>query len=81
MKNVEIFCKIKKRKILKFGDMLFVYFGIIGFCVFIMFFYINKIIEKEKVELNIDFLLNLSIDEIFSIIRVFLNKNVLNNFK
>lgn len=81
MKNVEISCKIKKRKISKSGDMLFAHFGITGPCVLIMSSYINKIIEKEKVELNIDFLPNLSTDEISSIIRAFPNKNVLNNLK
>ncbi|UWD47358.1 NAD(P)/FAD-dependent oxidoreductase [Clostridioides difficile] len=81
MRNVEISCKIKKKKILKSGDMLFAHFGITGPCVLIMSSYINKIIEKDKVELNIDFLPNLDVNEISNIIREFPNKNILNNLK
>lgn len=81
MKSVEISCKVKKKKIAKTGDMLFAHFGITGPCVLIMSSYINKIIEKEKVELNIDFLPNLNADEISSIIREFPNKNIINNLK
>lgn len=81
MRNVEISCKIKKKKISKSGDMLFTHFGITGPCVLIMSSYINKIIEKDKVELNIDFLPNLDVSEISSIIREFPNKNILNNLK
>ncbi|MDB0441166.1 NAD(P)/FAD-dependent oxidoreductase [Clostridioides difficile] len=81
MRNVEISCKIKKKKISKSGDMLFAHFGITGPCVLIMSSYINKIIEKDKVELNIDFLPNLDVSEISSIIREFPNKNILNNLK
>lgn len=81
MRNVEISCKIKKKKISKSGDMLFAHFGITGPCVLIMSSYINKIIEKDKVELNIDFLPNLDVSEISNIIREFPNKNILNNLK
>lgn len=81
MKNVEISCKIKKKKISKTGDMLFAHFGITGPCVLIMSSYINKTIDKEKVELNIDFLPSLNADEISSIIREFPNKNIINNLK
>lgn len=81
MRNVEISCKIKKKKISKSGDMLFAHFGITGPCVLIMSSYINKIIEKDKVELNIDFLPNLDVNEISNIIREFPNKNILNNLK
>ncbi|MCC0643169.1 MULTISPECIES: NAD(P)/FAD-dependent oxidoreductase [unclassified Clostridioides] len=81
MRNVEISCKIKKKKISKSGDMLFAHFGITGPCVLIMSSYINKIIEKDKVELNIDFLPNLDVNEISNIIREIPNKNILNNLK
>ncbi|MGX9756937.1 NAD(P)/FAD-dependent oxidoreductase [Clostridioides difficile] len=81
MRNVEISFKIKKKKISKSGDMLFAHFGITGPCVLIMSSYINKIIEKDKVELNIDFLPNLDVNEISNIIREFPNKNILNNLK
>ncbi|MCC0653552.1 NAD(P)/FAD-dependent oxidoreductase [Clostridioides sp. ES-S-0005-03] len=81
MRNVEISCKIKKKKISKSGDMLFAHFGITGPCVLIISSYINKIIEKDKIELNIDFLPNLDVNEISNIIREFPNKNILNNLK
>ncbi|MCC0637442.1 NAD(P)/FAD-dependent oxidoreductase [Clostridioides sp. ES-S-0001-02] len=81
MRNVEISCKIKKKKISKSGDMLFAHFGITGPCVLIISSYINKIIEKDKIELNVDFLPNLDVNEISNIIREFPNKNILNNLK
>ena len=36
LKDVEISCKIKKKKISKRGDMLFAHFGITGPCVLII---------------------------------------------
>ncbi|RDY22563.1 NAD(P)/FAD-dependent oxidoreductase [Romboutsia maritimum] len=81
MQGVEISCKVKKRKISKIGDMLFTHFGITGPCVLIISSYINKFIENEEIELNIDFLPSMSVDEISNILRKQLNKNVLNNLK
>lgn len=81
MQGVEISCKLKKKKISKIGDMLFAHFGITGPCVLIMSSYINKVIDNEEVELNIDFLPNISRDEISSRIRSNPNKNVINNLK
>lgn len=81
MQGVEISCKVKKRKISKVGDMLFTHFGITGPCVLIISSYINKFIENEDIELNIDFLPSMSVDEISDILRKQLNKNVLNNLK
>lgn len=81
MQKVEISCRIKKKKISKIGDMLFTHFGITGPCVLIISSYINKIIENEEVELNIDFLPETNIDDISKMIRSNPNKNVLNNLK
>ena len=55
LKGVEISCKLNKRKkISKRGDMLFSHFGITGPVVLIISSYINKLLEKEPVELTID---------------------------
>lgn len=80
-KNVELSCKIKKKKISKIGDLLFAHFGITGPVVLIMSSYINKILDKEEVELNLDILPNLSREEISKIIRENPNKNIANNLK
>ncbi|WP_455539319.1 NAD(P)/FAD-dependent oxidoreductase [Terrisporobacter sp.] len=79
-KNVELSCKIKKKKISKVGDLLFAHFGITGPVVLIMSSYINKVLE-EGVELNLDILPDISRDEISKIIRENPNKNIANNLK
>ena len=81
MKKVEISCKIKKKKISQIGDMIFTHFGLSGPCVLIISSYINKALESEDIQLNIDFLPTMSNDEISKIIRESLNKNILNNLK
>ena len=81
LKDVEISCKIKKKKISKRGDMLFAHFGITGPVVLIISSYINKILENEPVELNIDILPDVSRGEISKIIRENPNKNIANNLK
>ena len=81
LKDVEISCKIKKKKISKRGDMLFAHFGITGPVVLIISSYINKILENEPVELNIDILPDVSRGEISKIIRENPNKNISNNLK
>lgn len=81
MQNVEISCKIKKKKICKIGDMIFTHFGLSGPCVLIMSSYINKALVNDKIELNIDFLPNISEEEISNLLRSNPNKNVLNNLK
>ncbi|WP_297131470.1 NAD(P)/FAD-dependent oxidoreductase [Terrisporobacter sp.] len=81
LKDVEISCKIKKKKISKRGDMLFAHFGITGPCVLIISSYINKVLESEDVELNIDFIPDISGDELRKAIRENPNKNIVNNLK
>lgn len=81
MQNVEISSKIKKKKIAIIGDMLFAHFGLTGPGILKFSSHINKYIEENELELNIDFLPNTSSDEISNIIRENPNKNVLNNLK
>ena len=81
MQNVEVSCKIKKKKISIIGDMLFAHFGLTGPCVLKLSSHINKYIEENELELNIDFLPATSADEIVNVIRENPNKNVLNNLK
>ena len=81
LKDIEISCKMKKKKISKRGDMLFAHFGITGPCVLIISSYINKLLENEEVELNIDFVPEISKDELSKIIRENPNKNIVNNLK
>lgn len=81
MQNVEISCKIKKKKIAIIGDMLFAHFGLTGPAVLKFSSHINKYIDENDLELNIDFLPNISVDEISNTIRENPNKNVLNNLK
>lgn len=82
LKNVEISCKLNKRKkISKRGDMLFAHFGITGPVVLIISSYINKLLEKEPVELTIDCVPDISEEEIRKAIRENPNKNIANNLK
>ena len=79
--QVEISCKIKKKKFSIVGDMLFAHFGITGPCVLKMSSYINKLLLNGKVTLTIDTLPNISIEELSNMLRENPNKNVLNNLK
>ena len=81
LKGVEISCKLKKKKISKRGDMLFAHFGITGPVVLIMSSYINKTLENEPVELNLDILPDVTREELSKIIRENPNKNIANNLK
>ena len=81
MSGVNIFTKIKKKKISKTGDMIFTHFGISGPVVLIIDSYINKQLAGEHVEIFIDFLPNTSKDEIVNLIRSNPNKNIANNLK
>lgn len=81
MQNVEIYCKIKKKKISKTGDMLFAHFGLTGPCVLKLSSHITKYISENELELNIDFLPSKTNEEISNIIRENPNKNVINNLK
>ena len=80
-KGVELSCKIKKKKICKRGDLLFAHFGITGPVVLIMSSYINKTLENEPVELNLDILPDITREELSKIIRENPNKNIANNLK
>lgn len=81
MQNVEISCKIKKKKISIIGDMLFAHFGITGPGVLKFSSHINKYIEENELEINFDFVPNVSSEEISKVIRDNPNKNVINNLK
>ena len=81
MKDVLLTTKIKKKKIETQGDMIFTHFGISGPGVLKFSSYINKALDKGNVELSLDFLPNISKDEISKIIRENPNKNILTNLK
>lgn len=80
MKEVIISTMIKKKKIQRQGDMIFTHFGISGPGVLKFSSYINKILKDKEVEIKIDFLPEVSKDELSSIIRGN-NKSILNNLK
>ncbi|EPZ54073.1 HI0933-like family protein [[Clostridium] sordellii ATCC 9714] len=81
MKDVLLTTKIKKKKIETQGDMIFTHFGISGPGVLKFSSYINKALDNGNVELSLDFLPNISKDEISKIIRENPNKNILTNLK
>lgn len=81
LKEVVISGKVNKKKIEKQGDMIFTHFGISGPGVLKFSSYINKKIKEEEVSISIDFLSNISKDELSKIIRENPNKNILNNLK
>lgn len=81
VKNVEISCKIKKKKINQIGDMLFAHFGLTGPAVLKFSSYITKYIDENELDINLDFLPNTTSDEISKIIRENPNKNIINNLK
>ncbi len=80
MKEVVISTTIKKKKIQRQGDMIFTHFGISGPGVLKFSSYINKILKDREVDIQIDFLPNMSKEEISNIIRSN-NKSILNNLK
>ena len=81
MKDVIVSAKLKKKKIEKFGDMLFTHFGISGPAVLKLSSYITKALSEGEVEVSLDFLKDKSKDEISQIMRSNPNKTVLNNLK
>ena len=81
MKDVVVSAKLKKKKIEKFGDMLFTHFGISGPAVLKLSSYITKALSEREVEVSLDFLKDKSKDEISQIMRSNPNKTVLNNLK
>lgn len=81
MKEVVISTKVKKKKIESTGDMIFTHFGISGPAVLKFSSYITKILETQEVEINLDFLPQVSKEEISKTIRSNPNKNILTNLK
>lgn len=81
LKEVVISGKVNKKKIEKQGDMIFTHFGISGPGVLKFSSYINKKVKENEVSISIDFLSNISKDELSKIIRENPNKNILNNLK
>lgn len=81
MKEVVISTTIKKKKIQRQGDMIFAHFGISGPGVLKFSSYINKILKEKEVEIKLDFLPEISKDELSKIIRSNSNKSLLNNLK
>ena len=80
MKEVVISTMIKKKRIQRQGDMIFTHFGISGPGVLKFSSYINKILKDKEVEIKIDFLPEVSKNELSNIIRGS-NKSILNNLK
>ena len=80
MKEVVISTTIKKKKIQRQGDMIFTHFGISGPGVLKFSSYINKLLKDMEVKINIDFLPEVSKEELSSLIRSN-NKSILNNLK
>lgn len=81
MKDVVISAKVNKKRIEKFGDMLFTHFGISGPAVLKLSSYVSKALDDSEVEITLDFLKDKSKEEISKIIRSNPNKTVLNNLK
>ena len=81
MKEVIISTTIKKKKIQRQGDMIFTHFGISGPGVLKFSSYINKILKDKEVEIKLDFLPEISKNELSEIIRSNSNKSLLNNLK
>lgn len=81
MKEVIISTTIKKKKIQRQGDMIFTHFGISGPGVLKFSSYINKILKEKEVEIKLDFLPEISTNELSEIIRSNSNKSLLNNLK
>lgn len=80
MKEVIISTIIKKKKIQRQGDMIFTHFGISGPGVLKFSSYINKLLKDGEVDIKIDFLPDISKEELSKIIRGS-NKSILNNLK
>lgn len=81
MKDVVISTKVKKKKYEKIGDMIFTHFGISGPAVLKLSSYINKALDEGIVELTLDFLHNMSREEISNMMKQNMNKTVFNNLK
>ncbi len=82
LKDVEIIAKYNNKKIGGMrGDILFAHFGITGPAVLNISSFINRVVEKESVELRIDFIPEISKEEISKNIRENPNKTIYNNLK
>ncbi len=81
MKDVVVSAKLKKKKVEKFGDMLFTHFGISGPAVLKLSSYLSKALGEGEVEVNLDFLKDKTKEELSQLIRSNPNKTVLNNLK
>ena len=81
MKDVVVSAKLKKKKVEKFGVMLFTHFGISGPAVLKLSSYLSKALGEGEVEVNLDFLKDKSKDELSQLIRSNPNKTVFNNLK
>lgn len=81
MKDVRLTTKIKKKKIEKFGDMIFTHFGISGPGVLKISSYMNKALEEGELEITLDFLQDKSKDDISKIIKSNPSKLIINNLK
>ncbi|MGL5647172.1 MAG: NAD(P)/FAD-dependent oxidoreductase [Clostridium sp.] len=81
MKDVLIKAKVKKKKFEQRGDMIFTHFGISGPAVLKLSSYINKGLEEEEVILTLDFLPEISREELSKKMKENPSKDVLNNLK
>ncbi|CAH2213723.1 BaiN/RdsA family NAD(P)/FAD-dependent oxidoreductase [Tepidibacter aestuarii] len=82
LKNIKVSAKyFKNKKISMDGDILFAHFGLTGPVILNLSSYINKHLQDGSIELNLDFVPNVSKDEVRKIIRKNNNKSIYNNLK
>lgn len=82
MKEAVITAKVGKRKYSQQGDMLFAHFGVTGPGVLKISSYLNKALLKgEEVELTLDFLSEMSKEEVSKVIKSNPSKLIINNMK
>lgn len=82
LKNIKVSAKyFENKKISIEGDILFAHFGLTGPVILNLSSYINKYLQDGNIELNFDFVPNISKDEVRKIIRNNNNKSIYNNLK
>ena len=82
MKEAVITAKIGKKKYTQTGDMLFTHFGVTGPGILKISSYVNKALLKgEEVEITLDFLSDMSKDDVAKVIKSNPSKNIINNMK
>lgn len=81
MKDVLIKAKVQKKRYEQLGDMIFTHFGISGPAVLKLSSYLTKELSKGEVSITLDFLPNLSREELSAIMKSNIQKDVLNNLK